>query len=464
MMRSLSVVCPSFNPVLYGKLMKLEVVKTVRVPVHYALTKRKLSILDRLTARHSYCIWLFSKSIEERRMSVEGYGGFTKGDVHRIAKLTKLSSPFIQQCRDRALWMSRSYRAQHEDWERRLKHAKGKWREKLLQREPEKPFHNSLARKVPVRIDSRTGVVEASRRMKLSPYVLRLSTLRKRSRITIPLNPSDYHIELLKEARIGDFQLVKRNDRYYAHICVKYAVRDVPVRAVRGIDLGVRRAIATVLLKPNQRLRREDLSILRDIEKKHRLHMLNRRAAELQQIRKWEPLKRIRHKRRAVAEYYDRLDAIRIANLAKQESSMVAVGYPKGVKYEKYRGNREQRLRRMLQQRFPYRRRIRYIVEECTERGVTAEPIVEAWTSRRCHRCGSVNTRRPRQSLFWCLDCGAQYNADWNSAINIGSVLFATRLSGQATEGLAHAGDELAYKPASPEVRSEALTQARQQL
>jgi transposase len=75
-----------------------------------------------------------------------------------------------------------------------------------------------------------------------------------------------------------------------------------------------------------------------------------------------------------------------------------------------------------------------------------------------------VNTRRPRQSLFWCLDCETQYNADWNSAINIGSVFFAARLSRKAIEGLAHAGDELAYKPASPEARSEALTQARQQL
>jgi len=131
----------------------LEVPKTVRVPVHYALTK--LSILDRLTARLSYCVWLFSRLIGEHDMDVDGYGEFTREDMARIAKLTKLSSGYMQQCRDQALWMWRSYRAQHQDWERRLRRAKGRWREKLLRREPKKPFHSGLMRKIPVRIDSR---------------------------------------------------------------------------------------------------------------------------------------------------------------------------------------------------------------------------------------------------------------------------------------------------------------------
>jgi len=106
----------------------------------------------------------------------------------------------------------------------------------------------------------------------------------------------------------------------------------------------------------------------------------------------------------------------------------------------------------MLQQRFPYGRRIQYISEECAEQGVRAEPILEDWTSKRCHRCGSTKTRRVHQSLFWCLECALQYNADWNSAINIGSVFLPAALSRRAIEGLAYAGDELAHKPISPEV------------
>jgi len=406
--------------------------------------------LDRVTARHSYCVWLFSKLIEERQTEIEGYGEFTKDDISRIAESTLLGAAYVQQCRDRALWIWRSYHAQHEEWEKQLKNARGTWREKLLKREPRKPFRDGLTKKIPIRIDARTGTVEASKRIKLSPHVLRLSSLRKGVRITVPLNPAKYHLEFLRKGRVVDFQLVKQGGKYCAHICVKYEVADVPARAVRGIDLGVRRAMATVLLKPNQPLRRQDLSILKDGQKYGRLDLLNRRIARLQQTRKWEPLKRLRHKRRNIAEYYDRLCATRIAELAKQECSVVAIGYPKGIKHQNYRGNRRHRLRRMLQRYFPYGRRIQYVQEECAERGVRAEPVLEYWTSTTCHRCSSTRTFRIKQSLICCPDCGLQYNADWNAAINIGSVLLPAALSRGATGGLAYAGDEPASEAGEP--------------
>ena len=148
----------------------MEVTKTVRVPVHYALTKRKLDMLDRLIARFTYCVWLFSQLIDERKIAVDAcdYGNeaFEEKGTVRIHERTKLSSAFIQQCQNQALWMWRSYHVQHMEWERRLRYAKGKWREKLLKCEPQKPFHNGLTEKVPIRIDTRTGVVEVSKRVR----------------------------------------------------------------------------------------------------------------------------------------------------------------------------------------------------------------------------------------------------------------------------------------------------------
>ena len=40
-------------------VIELQLVKTARISIHYALTRRKLSILDRLTAEktHSVCFW-----------------------------------------------------------------------------------------------------------------------------------------------------------------------------------------------------------------------------------------------------------------------------------------------------------------------------------------------------------------------------------------------------------------------
>lgn len=423
------------------------------MPIHHGLTKRKLFILERLTARLGFCVHLFSKLIEERDMRVTGFGEFTPHDITEIKQLTKLSISYVQQCRDQALWTWRSYHAQHREWETRLKHAKGKWREKLVKREPHKPFQTCSISKIPVRMDRRTGEVQASRKIRIAPVVLRLSTLQKNYRITVPLNPAQYHLNLLKKGRIIDFQLVKSNGWFYAHVCIKYDVPDRPVRAVIGVDLGVKRAMATVLLKPHAPLHREDLTFLTDGEKKHQLDKLNHRFAELQRHRKWAALRHLRHKRRHVADYFDRLDAIRIAEMAASQDAAVAVGYPKGIKYDNYRGNGQRLMRRVLQQRFSYGQRTRYILEECTSRGIIAEVIPEFWTSRRCHRCGSMNTCRPSQSLFLCFNCGIKFNADWNSAINIGSVLFAERLGPRARAGLAYAGDELVHKPASPEVK-----------
>jgi len=202
-------------------------------------------------------------------------------------------------------------------------------------------------------------------------------------------------------------------------------VPDVPFHVVREIDLGVRRSIATVLLSADRPLRRGDLIIRRDGAKNHRLGMLNRRVAELQQARKWEQLRRIKSKRRHVSEHHDRLDAIRIAKTRLHEGSMMAVGHPKSIKYQNYRGNGKRKRRQLLQRQFTYCRRIPYMFEECVERGVTVRIAFEAWTSKRCHRCNSMNTRRMSQSLLWRLDYGLQYNADWNAAINIGSAFFA---------------------------------------
>ncbi len=215
------------------------------------------------------------------------------------------------------------------------------------------------------------------------------------------------------------------------------------MRAVRGVDLGIRRSAATVLLRPDQPLRRGDFAVIRDGEKTHRLDELNKKVAKLQQLKKWQALKRMRNKRRHVAEYYDRLTAKRIAEISN--GCAVAIGYPKGIKYENYRGNGKRRLRRLIA-RWAYGRIIRYVQEECAEQGIEAVASDERWSSKTCHRCGSRNTDRPTQSIIHCYECGLTYNADFNGAINVGSSILAGPRSRWAEVDPALTSDELAEK------------------
>jgi len=421
----------------------MQVVKTVKIPVHYATTRRKLDILNRLTARLTYGVHLWSQIVDAN--DIRTRSGLRRSKFERqVQERTGLSAGFVQCCADTALWMWRSYRKLHREWRWRVRRAQRKgderWLRRLVKREPQPPFSNGLRRKIPIWFDYRIGSLEVSE-LKLSPRVVRISTLKRGERITVLLNPARYHLDLLERGEIKSFQLIKRGKKFYVHVKVEYEVQDQPVRAVCGVDLGIKRSAATVLLRPNKPMRRGDFSVICDGEKAHRLNELNRRVEKLQRLEKWEALKRVRDKRRRVAEYYDRLMAKRIAEISN--GCAVAIGYPKGIKYGNYRGNGKRKLRRLMA-RWTYGRIIRYTQEECAERGIEVVTPDERWSSMTCHRCGSRNTERLRQSIIHCYDCGLTYNADFNGAINIGSSILATPRSRWAAVDPAITSDELA--------------------
>ncbi len=429
------------------------VTKTVKIPVHYAITKRKLHILDALTARTTYGVWIWSRLFKGHKL--KGTYADRRRFYDQVKKDTKLGT-MTQCCFDTAAWMWKGYYQLHKDWQRKVINAQRgsneKWLRKLLKREPQEPFTNGMNSKIPIWFDNRFGSIKRTNRMKLCPYVVRVSTLRIWKKLTIPLNPAKYHLDLLESGTVKSFQLVKRDGKYFVHVNVEYEVPDQPVFAVRGIDLGVKRSVASVTLRPNQPLRSSDFSILTDGLKRNRLDRLNKQVAELKRAKKWAPLNRLRHKRRHVSEQYDRLAAKQVATAS--QGNLVVVGYPKGLKYENFKGNGNARKRRALS-RWTYGRMMCYFREECVKQGIPVETVDERWSSRTCHRCGSRHTERITQSVFHCWDCELIYNADYNAAINIGSRFLPMVVTRRATDDLAYTGDEqareiVACKPRSP--------------
>jgi len=429
------------------------VVKTVQIPVHYGITKYKLSILDSLTARTTYGVWLWSKLFKEHELK----GSYAdRARFYEQVKSDAKLGTMAQCCFDTAAWMWWSYREAHKAWRRNVSIARGEddgwWLRKLLRREPQEPFTNGMCGKVPIWFDSRFGAIEQSRRMKICSYVARVSTLRRGVKLTIPLNPAKYHLEMLKDGTLKSFQLVKRHGKYFVHVKIESHVSDKPVYAVRGIDLGMKRSVASVMLRPNQPLRSSDFTIKTDGLKRDRLNRLERRIGKLKQAEKWEPLNRLRHKRLHVSEQYDRLAAKQVA--ASSQNCLVVVGYPKGIKYKNPTGNGKPRQRKALA-RWTYGRMVRFIQEECTKLGIPSEAPEELWSSRTCHGCGSRHTERVTQSVFHCWNCELIYNADYNAAINIGSSFLPMATARRATDDLAHARNEqarviVACEPRSP--------------
>ncbi|RLI44498.1 hypothetical protein DRO69_07250 [Candidatus Bathyarchaeota archaeon] len=386
-------------------------VRTLKIPVHYLTTKRKLCILDRLTARLTYAVRLFCEEAEKAGCVPKTRREIRQFSNH-VAEKTGLSAGFIQQAEDTALWMWRSYRELHKKWEFMLKRAeKGtRWHKKLLKREPSPSCTSkrSKLRKIPTLFDNRTGEIQRAS-VKLTEWVAHISTLKKGETTDILLNPSEWHRKMLREAeKIKSFQIVKKNGKYYVHVLCVYRVSSPEPKGIAGVDLGLNRPLSAVLVDEGFRF-----SIFRN-GKQERLKELSNRVSHLRRLEKWNVLKKLRHRRLNIAKEHDRKLAKEYAEASKGYYTFI--GYPRYIIYQKFRGNGEKLGRKMLHG-WSFLRQAYYIVHEKAKAGDEAEIVNEWWTSSRCWKCGA-KVERPKQSRIICEN-GHQYDADFNGCMNI---------------------------------------------
>ncbi len=100
----------------------MHIQKSIRIPIHYDTTRTKKDILDRLTARITYCIRLISELIiEETKIDRPAIRKLIKDND--IASKTGLSAGFIDQCIDKVIWSWRSYKKIHKEWEKKVERA-----------------------------------------------------------------------------------------------------------------------------------------------------------------------------------------------------------------------------------------------------------------------------------------------------------------------------------------------------
>lgn len=83
------------------------------------------------------------------------------------------------------------------------------------------------------------------------------------------------------------------------------------------------------------------------------------------------------------------------------------------------RGTSKGKLLNYIINSFPYSMFQNFLKYKCLDLGIQVEFINPAYTSKTCSRCGSLNTSRPKQETFICIDCNFQLNADLNGSRNI---------------------------------------------
>ena len=426
----------------------IEVKKTIRIPVHYDVTKNKTDILNNLTARITYGIRLISEVVYDLVKDVEGTDEelqFLKLNVIEeivyntdIVERTGLQSTYIQQCINKVIFSYKSYRDLHKKWEGKVLRAEerldsarddkelekaDKWSEKLRKREPSKPtFEN----KTSCRLDWRTGNVVKWDDGKLSKLWIKISTLEKGKTICIPLSPSQYHLNQLKDVVVDDFEIIKGGDsrkkknkeKYYIHVSITKVVERKKISSVGGIDQGLNKSIAAVLIPLDCRLdnngsfpREEQLL---DSAKVELLEKYDTIVSELQEAEKWDKLRQMRGKRENVSIYHDWCLARKVADFTI--GSYVAIGNS-NFRQSQYRGNRMVGLRKRVG-KWSYSRQRKFIDLKRSEMGYRTELRDEYGTSRECCQCGSKLTRRVWEDVFsyiLCFDCGMKKDADINA-------------------------------------------------
>lgn len=423
---------------------------SVKVPIYWEMmTDRQKTRLSRITSRDTRVIKAFLGVIERHETQLLFGKTRTRIDSGKLAELTltatrgsanrptvehdfknrfkNISVNELQGCRDAAVAMWESYLALGG---RKPLRSRGHVSKKL----PRYIYRNcfdvvyapKLQTKHWLRIRDSLDSVRQGRKV--------------HDNLMIPLCTSSYHLSKLDSGDAKSVRIFKdRSRKWWAVFSVtlpevKQNTSSLPP-AVIGIDLGVRKAVCSVLLTTNglkqvrywtqkdkvQQIEHYD-SLVASLQRKRDSQLQTGHSAH--SVKK--KLNTIGSKRARISNDYDRKLVKMLVSYIMEQSQFydlyIAIGRVKGIRSIARRGNFKGSRYRGMIHRWSFYRITESLKHKLGIQGIPQNRFIavpEAWTSIKCHKCGHKGYR-PKQSYFLCHTCGYQDNADKNAAINIG--------------------------------------------
>ncbi|MHA1186910.1 MAG: zinc ribbon domain-containing protein [Candidatus Heimdallarchaeota archaeon] len=322
------------------------------------------------------------------------------------------------------------------------------WR-KIQKKKPAKPCTRTKykPKKIPVFVKLNSNLLAYQKENQKYPYkyeddklTIKISTLRIGKSMELELIFSDYHLDELDKNKLTGGRLYKNTmkNRWEFHAKITKEIQIITEqkqKAIIGIDLGQINDATVVVLRENKPLKQDQIFFLKESDIRKRKFNIIQRKNILQRKRDSEnkterrnaikELKILSGKEFSLTKEGCHRITKKIAsitqNLIEQGYEVhVGIGKLKGLRNKARRGNGKGKHYRRRIHHFSYSLLTNNITYKCKALGVRKiRQIAEAWTSKTCHLCDSTNTKRPKSSHFICEDCGLQYNADINGAINI---------------------------------------------
>lgn len=434
---------------------------TVKVPIRWdVMTERQKTRLSRITGRDTRVIKAYLGVIERHEQDLLAGKNKKQLDAGKLdgltlrtemrdvphdlkAKFPNISTNELQECRETAMAMWKVYLALGKN---KPLQAKG-----------------YLSRKLPRHMFTRMFELRYTPEQDIKHWLIlrdALDSVREgrvvHDRLAIPLSPSSYHLNQLKLGEQKSIQIVKdRNRKWWVLFKVKVNIPSAEggskPPAVIGIDLGIKKAVCSVVIT------RDGLRQVRfwtDREKAKQIERYDRIVDSLQRERDTRQyddrptdavtkrLRDISSKRQNISFDYDRklVKSLteHILSLAQDYDLYVALGKLRGIRNRVRKGDgKGSRFRGMIN-RWSFARITNTLQHKLSLGGFSSKRVFavpEAWTSIKCHKCGSTGYRL-KQSYFLCHTCGYRDNADKNAAINIGLRLIRLIPSLRGEKGL----------------------------
>ena len=321
---------------------------------------------------------------------------------------------------------------------------------RIWKNKPSKPFQSLRyqPRKIPTYLRCNSNILpyhvakqKHFYKVEEGKIFVKISTLKSRESLELELVGSDYHLKELVQSKFTGGRIFKNvsKNRWEFHGKI---TKEIPnycktsgKRVVIGVDLGIRIDATVVALVENEPLKQNQIFFFKEGDIRRKKFSLNQRVKVLQNMKNTltgknrqqatKELKQLGGKIETLTKEGCHRIAKKVASVAKEFvrkgfETHVAIGKLKGIRYSARKGNRKGKKARGRINSFPFYLLTQFIRYKCQEIGVkTVGEIRENWTSRTCHKCDSKNTTRPTQSLIICENCGLNYNADVNGAINI---------------------------------------------
>ncbi|MHA1409141.1 MAG: RNA-guided endonuclease InsQ/TnpB family protein [Candidatus Odinarchaeia archaeon] len=287
----------------------------------------------------------------------------------------------------------------------------------------------------------------------IAKYWARIPVAGRRGGVWVAIKP---HQDIHEDVEVCESKLFRRGNDFYLHLTIQKEIDFINVETsdyilytpssfainektmVITIDIGEANPIASVELWGFGMQRRNVRFLGREVRAIRAHYNRVKKSVGRKKIKhgvKWIKT-HVEHKEsRKVADVLHKVTRFiidRTIELRQQGFEPVIVfGNLKGVRKPRFKGKvRCRKNNRKVHTMSSYRIK-HMLIYKALWAEISVATVNEAWTSKQCWRCHSINTV-VKKRVFKCEDCGLEYNRDLNGSVNIGNRLLGYMLRSRA--------------------------------